>query len=114
MARRERISEQNERFKAMKAQAKEDIHGVVALVAITVEDLADANDDTKEQLAQHCEQPVSKAHPCPEGEGCEAPPAGLTNAQRYKLAVMENRGKIIAGVAGAILAALAFIKGGGN
>lgn len=97
----------------MKARAQEDTPGVLALVAITLEDLADSSDTIGESLILHCDQPVSKAHPCSEGECCEAPPAGLTNAQRYKLAVMEHRGKIIAGVAGVILAALAFIKGGG-
>lgn len=98
----------------MKAQAQEDIHGVVALVAITVEDLADVNDTTKEQLALHCGQPVSKAHPCPEGEGCETPQAGLTRSEKYTLAVMEHRGKIIASVAAAIVAGLALVfKTGG-
>jgi hypothetical protein len=110
---RERISEQNERFKAMKAQAMEDIHGVVALVAINVEDLADSNDIIGESLARHCGQPVSEAHPCPEGEDREAPQA-LTSAQKYKLAVMENRGKIIASIAGIVLAVLAVVfKTGG-
>ena len=96
----------------MKARAQEDTPGVLALVAITVEDLADSSDTIGESLILHCGQPVSKAHPCSEGEGCEAPPAGLTNAQRYKLAVMENRGKIAASITAAIAAILVVMSHG--
>ncbi len=117
MARRNRISEQNERFKALKTQAEEDTPGVLALVAITVEDLADANDATKEQLVLHCGQPAEKAHPAPAAPAADQeanPPSGLTPKENYKLKIMEHRAKIAATVSAAIVAVLAFIVNGGK
>jgi hypothetical protein len=111
---RKRITEQDDRFVENKEKAEKDPAGMAALVIINLEDLADANDEIKDKLDEHCAQPADKAHPAPSAPPAGADPtAGLTPGQKYKLAVMENRGKIIAGVFAAILAAITLaIKGG--
>ncbi len=110
---RKRITEQDDRFIENKEKAEKDPAGMAALVIINLEDLADANDKIRDKLDEHCAQPADKAHPAPSAQPAGADPsAGLTPGQKYKLAVMENRGKIIAGIAGVILAAVAVFKGG--
>jgi hypothetical protein len=113
---RQRITEQDDRFITNKAKVEKDPAGMQARVIINLEDLADATDDIKEQLVAHCTQPADKAHPASTAAPMPetSPTAGLSHTERYKLAAMEHRGKIIAGIATIVVAILgiAFKQGG--
>lgn len=110
MASRKRITEQDDRFLENKAKAENDPAGMQALTIIYLEDLADNTDEIKEQFVVHCKQPAERAHPrsaAAHSPGPGAGPyAGMTPKQRYKLMVMENRGKIIAAITASISAVL--------
>lgn len=87
---------------------------------MALEKSLDAADDLKKmvmdqagKLDAHCKAPILTAHPAPAAE-LTGIGIDLTPGQKYRLAMMENRGKIIASAAGIILAVLAVIfKTGG-
>lgn len=115
MPRRPRITEQDDRYTENYDKAKKDPANIQALTILYLEDLGDRHDELVDKVVLHCALPVDRAHaPCAEAKAQAGPGDGLTPAQRYKIAVMENRGKILAGAFGVCLAILAIVfKSGG-
>lgn len=114
MGNRKQITEQDDRFLKNKVKAEKDPAGMAALVIINLEDLADTADDLKASFAEHCSKPINRAHPpavipATAQAGGMGLTAGLSSSQRYKLAMMENRGKIAVGITAAVMAGLAIL-----